>query len=685
MMSSALSMMSDITDALSVEEILKRLSTSAEVDNRVWEIGCSELLRRKTYSSEDAFDAAREQIKDAMIKGLSADDQDVLVKTAARAKKGGEPPELSALRRVRETIMERLKKRIQRLREHLLPSKVLRADVKNMKALLAELPKDAFSMTIVAPRRCGKTVFVRSLVELLTKGETPIIAEVHVFSGTAEATKAFDFLSEDDSVQEFDGAAIQELMDTHTATSKRILVIVDDVLGNTKAANCAPLITLFTQGRNFNIAVAVLTQSLTRVTIPAMKTNSDLLAFADLTKDDVKSLQGSSFAGLNATQEELLTFTNHHTGPAHDHNFAVYNREKKRVIIVNARLTSSSVSSSAQSSPSLSLSAGGSSGSRRRVSSPVCAGQGQFAGLATTAAAVASKTHATPPATSSMADLSDVLSGMRNVGAAASAAQLHTIMSGRHAALRDSDAATSPTSSAAHAAVAPLNLADSLAAAAISVCVPKQVVDILARHVLTLCGRKGKKVTVWEPQWSAFRMGAMLVSAGCVLVGDAPVEVSGGGGASSTAVGRAMPPVTRRSAAAAGKLGASTFPPPSPPATAYAGAGAHVSSVTEPMGTLHPCCDVIIGVLPRGGGDKWLEWCLKATRKWVCVMDSEQLVSQRYSNLLRGKEVTVWVINQDGSEGPGLVCVGGGWGRSSTIQWLPPSVGEDVDDDDDDE
>ena len=68
---------------LSNDAIVTALSASAERNDRVWAAGVSVLRARGVWPTEDAFDAARSWLTDAMLKGLSAEDQKAMAATAA--------------------------------------------------------------------------------------------------------------------------------------------------------------------------------------------------------------------------------------------------------------------------------------------------------------------------------------------------------------------------------------------------------------------------------------------------------------------------------------------------------------------------------------------------------------------------------------------------------------------------
>jgi len=141
---------------------------------------------------------------------------------------------------------------------------------------------------LLAPRRNGKTTIIKSFIQLLLERHRVDI--VRVFSETALVTEAFAFLPAG-CVENFGAEGIGAIIERQKELKKRaphVLVVVDDVLGTPAANNCAPLVELFTVGRNLNISVAVLSQSLRRVTVPVIKDNADLIGFADLANEELR-------------------------------------------------------------------------------------------------------------------------------------------------------------------------------------------------------------------------------------------------------------------------------------------------------------------------------------------------------------------------------------------------------------
>jgi hypothetical protein len=129
---------------------------------------------------------------------------------------------------------------------------------------------------------------------------------------------------------------LEDLIAKQTVNREPVLVVIDDVLGNTSASNNSQLLTLFTIGRHIGISVIVLSQSLTRVTIPAIKENADIIAFSNLTDINIKELKTASFGGLKSSAAEVLEFVNSNTGVAHNFAFAVYIRLNAKIYIVRA-------------------------------------------------------------------------------------------------------------------------------------------------------------------------------------------------------------------------------------------------------------------------------------------------------------------------------------------------------------
>ena len=180
-------------NTLSTEVILKELSASAERHERVWSAGCAVLKARKVWPDERSFDAARDEINAAMIKGLSAEDQSVMTATSvAKARGTEENAGMKAKREMRATINNRLRQRVKTLRDTLFPSAELLTDVRSVATLASMLPSAGFSMLIAAPSKSGKTTLVRQLVKTLLSRN--VMASVLVLSETAHITGDFSFL-----------------------------------------------------------------------------------------------------------------------------------------------------------------------------------------------------------------------------------------------------------------------------------------------------------------------------------------------------------------------------------------------------------------------------------------------------------------------------------------------------------
>lgn len=319
---------------LTVEQILTDLSRHDEKNEQVWSAAVAALSARKEWPDEASFDRAYDEIMAAMIKGLSAAEQAVLVATSVRkAHSVVESDEQTAKREKRRVINNRLRQRIARLRERLFPNKELFPEPKPVR-FLARLLMPPFSMLAIAPSKCGKTTLVRQFVQCLLS----MFMQVLVLSGTAHLTRDFAFLPKE-SVCGFDSKRLENLIVQQTLAGeerKHVLVIVDDVLGDTAAANNKHLLQLFTTGRHIGISVIVLSQSLTRITIPAIKTNSDIIAFSNLSEANIVDLRKNSFGSLKADSQQLLDFVNDNTGTSHDYAFAVYHRMNAKVYTIRA-------------------------------------------------------------------------------------------------------------------------------------------------------------------------------------------------------------------------------------------------------------------------------------------------------------------------------------------------------------
>ena len=284
---------------LSNDAIVTALSASAERNDRVWAAGVSVLRARGVWPTEDAFDAARSWLTDAMLKGLSAEDQKAMAATAAPKAKGVvESVEMAALREQRVTIQSRLRQRVYDLRDKLFPSLELLTQRRNVKFMSLLLPTGGFSALVLAPSKSGKTTLVRQLVTTLLA--LKMVEEVVVLSETAHVTGDFGFLvrgrvlrvtppsclpsltrrlprshrphrQAKESVKRFSPDVITALMAKQSAAvvgRKHVLIIVDDVLGLPSARNCTQLMSLFAIGRNLGISIIVLSQSLKHVTVP---------------------------------------------------------------------------------------------------------------------------------------------------------------------------------------------------------------------------------------------------------------------------------------------------------------------------------------------------------------------------------------------------------------------------------
>lgn len=321
--------------ALSVQEIVARWSFSQDVAEYNTRIAARELLRR--FPTEAEFDKHRAEIDAGLRAGLPEAEQRVMDATDTGKKKGViESKEIEAAREKRRTIMARFRKRVEALKDVMYHSNELNNTEYPPSALISRLPKDTFSMSIIAPCREGKSQLTLELIaELQASGNADRIV---VMSGTAGMNPDYDGLkAAGHIVCPFNPASLKAGMD-HQRSQKgkgavpRILVLLDDVVGSKEAENCDVVKEIFAQGRHLNISVMVISQHTKGVTSPTIKSNSDFIVFSGLADAPVKDLCSNYFAGLVSTSAKVQEWIK----GVPKHTFTVYDRGNRNMFLMRA-------------------------------------------------------------------------------------------------------------------------------------------------------------------------------------------------------------------------------------------------------------------------------------------------------------------------------------------------------------
>ena len=321
--------------ALSDEALLVNLSRSDEANELVWRDTVAIIKARGLYP--DPLDFLRDELRltRAMKEGLSPTSKRHLALTEKSKVAGSvESAEVTAARKERTRILERLSKRKQRLFTELFPSPELDLRVLSPADLVASMDpsRGGRSIIIVAPRDHGKSHLQRAIVRELTRQGH--VSDVLVLTSTG-APEDFPFLSPS-CVKRFSNDLISSVLQRQRLDkSIRTLIVVDDAMAS-EAERSTSLRDLFANGRNLNAYVVLCSQMFTRVTDPTVRGNSDYIFFAGQSDKALTDLRSSEFVGLAVNAEQTIRFVNANTGPRHSFTFGCFMRQAVKIGLVTA-------------------------------------------------------------------------------------------------------------------------------------------------------------------------------------------------------------------------------------------------------------------------------------------------------------------------------------------------------------
>jgi hypothetical protein len=156
---------------------------------------------------------------------------------------------------------------------------------------VAERMKVPFSMAIASKRDSGKTVFVEQLTQAFI--DLKKIDYAIVFSGTVEYNDDYQSIPKGlrrGWSEEALARLIQHQKDKPKYERKRILVILDDLLGEDGAQRSPSVMFLYSKGRHLNFSVILSSQQANLVLTPLNRNNSDWIFISRLSQSQSETL-----------------------------------------------------------------------------------------------------------------------------------------------------------------------------------------------------------------------------------------------------------------------------------------------------------------------------------------------------------------------------------------------------------
>jgi hypothetical protein len=142
-----------------------------------------------------------------------------------------------------------------------------------------------FSMCIASKRNTGKSVLVEQLQQALKDADK--VDQTVVFSATVEFNHDYSTIP-DRLKRGWDEEALARLIDHQKkkpeAKRKRILVILDDLLGEDGAQRSPSISFLYSKGRHINFSVILSSQQANLLLTPINRNNSDWILASRLSQ-----------------------------------------------------------------------------------------------------------------------------------------------------------------------------------------------------------------------------------------------------------------------------------------------------------------------------------------------------------------------------------------------------------------
>jgi hypothetical protein len=142
-------------------------------------------------------------------------------------------------------------------------------------------------------RRSGKTHLLNHVLYNMNKNPKFTWDCVFVFSATSIVQDSFKYVPKSFHWKQLENDVINSMLDKQQEVidkwrkdgepkerqPPRILVILDDVIGDRKLYYAPPIIRIFTEGRHSRVTIFLLSQKLTGAVPPKIRENADIMVF----------------------------------------------------------------------------------------------------------------------------------------------------------------------------------------------------------------------------------------------------------------------------------------------------------------------------------------------------------------------------------------------------------------------